>query len=159
MQELLLNPRTYLHCGRERLAAQDLKSLIDSDGLNTMVLDDEDLAILKAASETADISKFKISRFGSRSSVNGNLQDRIVQYRHTECHDLRDRIFSLLGLLHPSEQKDLRRFFPDYSLTDRQVFAFGSGTCVGLQPCAPPTNAPFRAVPLCNVPRRRSHHA
>ena len=49
------------------------------------------------------------------------LHELIVRHRHSQCKDLRDRVFALLGLIPLDEKAFLVRFFPNYSLSERRV--------------------------------------
>lgn len=45
----------------------------------------------------------------------------LVRHRRSQCQDLRDRVFALLGIVGHDEAALLSRFFPDYSLSEREV--------------------------------------
>ncbi len=49
------------------------------------------------------------------------LYDLLISHQRSRCKDTRDRVFSLLGLILEDERSLLRRFFPDYTLSDDHI--------------------------------------
>jgi hypothetical protein len=57
----------------------------------------------------------------STDSERPYLHELLKRHQYTHCHDPRDRVFSMLSLVPERERAQLRKFFPDYTMSVKEV--------------------------------------
>lgn len=114
VQELLLAVDVAILCGGHCISWSTFKSwlLDDEDGLQDLVSSDVG-ALPFLINKDEDLVHYP----------SHSLQDLLLAYRHTNCHDPRDRVFALIGLLSNEERLLIDPVFPNYSLSHNDVVA------------------------------------
>lgn len=59
-----------------------------------------------------------------------SLYELLLHHRDFDCRDPRDRVFSLLSLMHADDQARFYRIFPDYNLSHDEVVVITLSYCI-----------------------------
>lgn len=161
IQEYKLGKHVQLHCSDSSVHWYDFQELLcHRAGIepfgdkHTRPLPDADLAALPLA----------LSRQATASPVPLlSLAELLVTHCRSQCKDPRDRIFSLLGLVHEEERRRLNKFFPDYQMDENIVrvitlahlMEYGSIDDPNLAKLTPDSNDIFTGLGASNICERK----
>ncbi|KAJ1324006.1 HET domain-containing protein [Microdochium nivale] len=124
VQEFLLASDVFLHCSNATMEWQDFKDIVaDHEGFDAVGPPFGRAARRKrpARTESAATPLLLARHEDKYPEFSQPLQELLLERRMAQCCDLRDRVFSLLGLVTDEEQEFLRRCLPDYSLSHEHV--------------------------------------
>lgn len=116
LQELALAKAAVIICGADQVPWTTFRSMLgEADGVSRIPrLDGEDnTPTLRSAAAT-------MLRLVHQSYHKATLYEKIIETRHLECADVRDKVFALLGMPHNSGEEHIR---PDYDVDISQLVA------------------------------------
>ncbi|KAI9712822.1 MAG: hypothetical protein M1820_001444 [Bogoriella megaspora] len=137
IQEFLLGRDVFLFCGENCIDWITFKSYLAREtDVNVHSIVDEDYNAAFADPNTYKALPLVVGRDPDRNpEFLQPLSKLLVRYRFSKCEDQSDRVFALLGLIKCEERVLLDYYFPDYTLSKRQVLiltlAHLSQSCFG----------------------------
>ncbi|KAI6081761.1 heterokaryon incompatibility protein-domain-containing protein [Hypoxylon rubiginosum] len=121
VQEFLLGRCIELYCGSTRISDDEFQNILYRKKANN-------LGVLGLDSVAA--ARILMARFiDMHPNIPQPLHHLLEENWRSECEDPRDRVFALLGLVHPIERQLLGRFFPDYHIDPDHVRIIALAHC------------------------------
>ncbi|KAK7916884.1 hypothetical protein PG985_010492 [Apiospora marii] len=166
IQEFLLGRSLSVHCGNTSMDWDDFRDLVyREEDLDYLALSNENPPTLPPNASAA-VPLLMGRSFNRLPEYPQALHVLLVQHRHSQCKDSRDRVFALLGLVSEDERLFLGRVFPDYTLSERHVLIITLAHLTQYMPLAadfdkitPGSEELFRGLGVASrAPRRQLLH-
>ncbi len=121
IQEFLLGKEVRLHCGNTHMDWSDFRDVLGhAAGLPNIWSEDIDYA--QAPSGLSAALPLVMGRHPDKHPETAQtLYNLLISFEDSQCKEPRDRVFALLGLVTPDERALLRRFLPDYTMTEDNI--------------------------------------
>lgn len=125
IQEFLLAKDVQIYCGNSCTTFWNFRSeLCDMIDMDSLESDSSKWRRDAKSSQFAALPLLMNRQADKHPELSRPPHELLIDHREAKCTDPRDRVFSLLSLTTPNEQRLLRRLLPDYSLSEDQVIIF-----------------------------------